>query len=59
MDSRTTTSTRFAGRARLDVTDCEADRLPERARANDVRGAELHLERRGGRTYLVADESEQ
>jgi len=51
---RTTT---FAGTTRLDVTDWTAGRLPDRVAANDVDGAELYLERRGGRTYLVADEA--
>lgn len=56
MHSRTSPTPQFAGTARVDVTDCETDRLPERARANNVGGAELYLERRGGKTYLVADE---
>lgn len=45
----------LVSRTRFDVTDCDTDRLTERARANDVADAELYLERRGGKTYLVAD----
>jgi hypothetical protein len=39
--------------ARLEVTDLRAASVAEYARHRDDRA--LHLERRGGRTYLVAE----
>mgnify|MGYP000271254804 CR=1 FL=1 len=54
MSSRTQ-PTRFAGSTRIDVTDCAATRIPDRAAANAIGGAEVYLERRGGRTYLVTE----
>ncbi|GAB6879979.1 hypothetical protein JCM17823_22530 [Halorubrum gandharaense] len=59
MSSRSTGTPRFASPTRLDVTDCPADRLDDRARANRVSDGELHLERRGGRTFLVATPTER
>lgn len=53
--AQATTSPRLASRTRVDVTDCPTVRLPERARNNRIRNAEMALERRGGRTYLIAD----
>jgi len=53
--AQATTSPRLASRTRVDVTDWPTGRLPERARDNRIRGAEMALERRGGRTYLIAD----
>ena len=44
---------RFATSTRVDVTECTADRIADRARANRVVGSEVHLERVGGRTFLV------
>ncbi|MFC6770535.1 hypothetical protein [Halorubrum pallidum] len=44
---------RYATATRVDVTDCQTDRIVDRLRANRVRGSEVHLERRGGRTFLV------
>jgi hypothetical protein len=38
----------------VDVTECRTDRIADRVRSNRVAGGEVHLERRGGRTYLVA-----
>jgi hypothetical protein len=49
---------RYATPTRVDVTDCRTDRLPDRVRANRVDGSEVHLERRGGRTFLVTRPSE-
>ena len=44
---------RYATSTRVDVTDCRADRIADRVRMNRVRGSEVGLERRGGRTFLV------
>ncbi|MEF8779432.1 MAG: hypothetical protein V5A46_01975 [Haloferacaceae archaeon] len=55
METRTAPTPRFGSPTRVDVTDRPAEELPELARRHRVRGAELHLERRGGRTYLVAE----
>jgi len=41
-----------------DVTECRTDRIADRARMNRVRGSEVHLERRGGRTFLVTTPAE-
>jgi hypothetical protein len=38
----------------VDVTNCRTDRIADRVRSNRVADAEVHLERRGGRTFLVA-----
>jgi len=54
MNARTAERTEMASGTRLDITDCPVDRIGERVRRNRVRGAEIHLERKGGRTYLVA-----
>jgi hypothetical protein len=51
-------SPQFASPTRVEVTDCQTDRLPTRVRANTVDGATVYLERRGGRTFLVADPHE-
>jgi hypothetical protein len=40
---------------RIDVTDVPADQVQAYAGAGARRGAELFLERRGARTYLVTD----
>jgi len=48
----------YATPTRVDVTDCRTDRIADRARRNRVRGSEVHLERRGGRTYLVTTPAE-
>lgn len=40
------------GARRVDVTDLCAESVAKYARHH---GVDLHLERRGGRTYLVAD----
>ncbi|SMO46831.1 hypothetical protein [Halorubrum cibi] len=45
---------RYASPTRVDVTECRTDRIADRIRSNRVAGGEVHLERRGGRTYLVA-----
>ncbi|WP_435161881.1 hypothetical protein [Halorubrum sp. SY-15] len=45
---------RYATETRVDVTDCRTDRIADRIRSNRVADAEVHLERRGGRTFLVA-----
>ncbi|ELZ48367.1 hypothetical protein C465_09720 [Halorubrum distributum JCM 9100] len=53
MSAVTADRPRYATPTRVDVTDCRTDRLPDRVRANRVDGSEVHLERRGGRTFLV------
>ncbi len=53
MSMQSHASPRYASPTRVDVTECRADRIADRARANRVAGSEVHLERRGGRTYLV------
>ena len=45
---------RYATETRVDVTNCRTDRIADRIRSNRVTDAEVHLERRGGRTFLVA-----
>lgn len=55
MGTQTAPTPRFGAPTRVDVTDWPAAELPERTRNHRIRGAELYLERRGGRTYLVAD----
>ncbi|WP_066411171.1 hypothetical protein [Halorubrum aethiopicum] len=49
---------RYASPTRVDVTECRTDRIADRVRSNRVAGGEVHLERRGGRTYLVATPTE-
>ncbi|WP_164471168.1 hypothetical protein [Halorubrum sp. CSM-61] len=49
---------RYATPTRVDVTECRTDRIADRARLNRVRGSEVHLERRGGRTFLVTTPAE-
>ncbi|MFC6890953.1 hypothetical protein [Halorubrum trueperi] len=49
---------RYATPTRVDVTDCRTDRIADRMRMNRVRGSEVHLERRGGKTYLVTTPEE-
>ncbi len=48
----------YATPTRVDVTDCRTHRIADRARMNRVRGSEVHLERRGGRTFLVTTPAE-
>ena len=48
----------YATPTRVDVTDCRTGRIADRARMNRVRGSEVHLERRGGRTFLVTTPAE-
>ena len=43
----------YATATRVDVTEVPTDRIAERARRNRVRGSEVSIERRGGRTFLV------
>ena len=45
---------RYATETRVDVTNCRTDRIADRVRSNRVADADVHLERRGGRTFLVA-----
>lgn len=54
MNARTAPTPQFAAPTRLDVTDCAAARIEDRAEANQLDDAELYLERRGGKTFLVA-----
>ncbi|WP_164932798.1 hypothetical protein [Halorubrum amylolyticum] len=49
---------RYATPTRVDVTDCRTDRIADRARMNRVQDSEVHLERRGGRTFLVTTPAE-
>ena len=58
MSAVTADQPRYVAPTRVDVTDCRTDRLPDRIRANRVDGSEVHLERRGGRTFLVTRPSE-
>lgn len=44
---------RYATTTRVDVTDCRTSQIADRVHANRVRGSEVHLERRGGRIFLV------
>lgn len=55
MDAKTAPTPQFGSNVEVDVTDWTAEELSRRSRDYRVRGAELSLERRGGRTYLVAD----
>ena len=48
----------YATATRVDVTDCRTDRITDRVRRNRVRGSEVHLECRGGRTFLVTTPTE-
>lgn len=54
MSTRNANAPRYAAPTRVDVTGCPADAVTDRVRANRVAGSEVHLERRGGRTFLVA-----
>ncbi|MWV63949.1 hypothetical protein GRS48_03795 [Halorubrum sp. JWXQ-INN 858] len=58
MSTRSQDAPRYAAPTRVDVTECRADRIADRARANRVGGSEVHLERRGGRTFLVTSPSD-
>ncbi|EMA67626.1 hypothetical protein C461_07864 [Halorubrum aidingense JCM 13560] len=58
MSATTQDRPRYATATRVDVTDCPADRIDDRIRRNRVRGSEVHLERRGGRTFLVTTPAE-
>ncbi|MFB6219613.1 MAG: hypothetical protein ABEH77_10660 [Halobacteriaceae archaeon] len=49
---QTATPERRTAAGRIDVTDLPLDRLREYARARG--DGDVHLERRGGRAYLVA-----
>jgi hypothetical protein len=53
MSATTHKRPQYATPTRVDVTDCRTDRIAERARRNRVRGSEVSIERRGGRTFLV------
>ncbi|AUX08736.1 hypothetical protein AArcSl_1101 [Halalkaliarchaeum desulfuricum] len=55
MDAKSAPTPRFGSDLEVDVTDWTAEELSRRSRDYRVRGSELYLERRGGRTYLVAD----
>ncbi|GAB7090677.1 hypothetical protein JCM18237_09480 [Halorubrum luteum] len=59
MSTRNTNAPRYAAPTRVDVTGCPADDVPDRVRANRVTGSEVHLERRGGRTFLIATPTRQ
>jgi len=48
----------YATPTRVEVTDCRTDRIADRIRMNRVRGSEVHLERQGGRTFLVTTPAE-
>jgi len=48
----------YATPTRVDVTECQTDRIADRIRTNRVRGSEVYLERRGGRTFLVTTPTE-
>ncbi|QKY17869.1 hypothetical protein [Halorubrum sp. CBA1229] len=58
MSASTQTRPRYATPTRKDVTDCRTDRIADLVRTNRVRGSEVALERRGGRTYLVTRPAE-
>ncbi|MFW6317168.1 MAG: hypothetical protein ACOC06_01710 [Halorubrum sp.] len=58
MSATTTDRPQYATPTRVDVTDCRTDRIADRVRVNRVRGSEVALERRGGRTFLVTRPSE-
>ena len=49
---------RYATPTRVDITGCRTDRVADRALLNRVHGSEIHLERRGGRTFLVTTPAE-
>lgn len=53
MSVATSDCPRYATPTRVEVTECRTDRILDRARSNRVTGSEVHLERRGGRTFLV------
>ena len=54
MSTRDTNAPRYAAPTRVDVTGCPTADVTNRVSANRVAGSEVHLERRGGRTFLVA-----
>jgi len=58
MSATTHDRPQYATPTRKDVTDCRTDRIADRVRMNRVRGSEVALERRGGRTFLVTLPSE-
>jgi len=58
MSASTHDRPRYTTPTRVDVTDCRTDRIADRVRTNRVRGSEVALERRGGRTFLVTRPSE-
>ncbi|WP_176697292.1 hypothetical protein [Halorubrum sp. SD626R] len=58
MSATTHDRPQYAAPTRKDVTDCRTDRIADRVRMNRVRGSEVALERRGGRTFLVTLPSE-
>ncbi|MFO8115547.1 MAG: hypothetical protein R6U01_09365 [Halorubrum sp.] len=58
MSATTHDRPQYATPTRVDVTDCRTDRIADRVRMNRVRGSEVALERRGGRTFLVTRPSE-
>lgn len=51
-------SPRFAGPTRVEVTGCQTKQLPMRVEANNIDGTTVYLERRGGKTFIVADPTE-
>ncbi len=53
MSTRSWDVPRYVSPTRVEVTHCRTDRIADRVRANRVTGSEVHLERRGGRTFLV------
>jgi hypothetical protein len=59
MSASTDAQLRYAAPTRVDVTECRTDRLVDRARSNRVADSEVHLERRGGRTFLVTTPAER
>ncbi|WP_418282126.1 hypothetical protein [Halorubrum sp. DTA98] len=59
MSSTSTEPPRYATPTRVDVTECPARNVSRRVRANRVAGSEVHLERRGGRTFLVTTPTDE
>ena len=58
MSATTHDRPRYATPTRVDITNCRTARIDDRVRMNRVRGSEVHLERRGGRTFLVTTPAE-
>ena len=58
MSASSQTRPQYAAPTRKDVTDCRTDRIADRVRMNRVRGSEVALERRGGRTFIVTRPAE-